>query len=806
MAVTGLSTEEAERKLRQYGPNRASSEHRLPGVRAFLARFKNPLIIILLVAAATSAILGDGLTFVIIAAIIGVSIVLDFANTYRSEKAAKDLTDKVRVTASVWRDGRITELALAQIVPGDVVKLTPGKLVPADGDVLSCKDLYTNESSLTGESEPQAKVSKSSLYMGSSVTSGEGTMLVVKTGSSTQFAHIAASLQVETETEFDRELRGFSYLIMRVTAVLVIGIFIFNMLLRHSLLESLLFSLALAVGLTPSLLPLIMTLNLTKGSLKMAKQGVIVKKLSAIQNFGSMDILCTDKTGTLTEDKITLVKYVDGFGAESETVLLQAYLTSQFTSAYESPLDRAVKAFKKIDIKGYHKTDEIPFNFERKRESAVIEYKGQCTLMTKGAPEAIFTLCSATAEGRPWDDAAAKQVAKEYEALSQDGFRVLAIASKRVRKKVGFEEVDEQNMTFEGFVAFLDPAKKSAADALEKMRAYGVEIKIISGDNLLVNQRIATDINLNSKGTLTGDQIDALNDLELIEAAENTTLFVRVNPQQKQRIVKTLQANGHVVGYLGDGINDTPALRTADIGISVKNAVDIAKDTAALILLHKNLNELIEGVIEGRRTFANTMKYLMMSLSSNFGNMASMAGASLFLPFLPMLAPQILLNNLLYDGSQFGLPSDTTDPEMVAKPHRLSIKGVKRFMLVFGPLSSVFDFATFGVLLYVFHLSEHSFQAGWFIESIVTQIFVVYIIRTRRIPFLQSRPSRILALTTVGAVAVACFMVASDLGQQLFKFGDLPSGVAWFMAGLVVVYLFSAQIIKTWFYKKTTII
>ncbi len=801
----GLSAREAAERLRQYGPNKITAEQHLPGVKAFLERFRNPLIIILLAAAVASALLGDTLTFIIISVIVALSVLLDFINTYRSQKAAKELGDRVRVKAVVWRDGRQETILLARVVPGDIIELEAGKVVPADGKVLNAKDLYVNESALTGESFPQPKTPDAPLYMGSSVTSGEAIMQVTSTGKQTQFSKIAESLMQSLPTEFDRELSQFSLLIVRLTGILVALIFIINILFHHTFLGSLLFSLALAVGLTPSLLPLLMTLNLTKGSLKMAREGVIVKKLSAIQNFGSMDVLCTDKTGTLTEDRITLVKYLDGNGQQSDEVLLQAYLTSVYTSAFESPMDRAVKSFRHLSTEGYKKLDEVPFTFERKRESAVVRHDGKIMLITKGAPETVLQICTSLADGRAWSPSVARKINAQYIALSQDGFRVLAIASKMTSKTKNVEATDETDMVFQGFVAFLDPAKKSAGDALRKMQKYGVQVKIISGDNLLVNLRIAADIKLKVVGTLTGDEIEKLNDLELMQRAEKTTIFARVNPEQKLRIIQLLQRNEHVVGYLGDGINDAPSLKAADIGISVNNAVDVAKGAADLILLHKSLGELIEGVIEGRRTFANTMKYLMMSLSSNFGNMFSMAGASLFLPFLPMLAPQILLNNLLYDASQFALPVDKVDDDLVARPHRLSLKGIKRFMLIFGPLSSLFDFATFGVLLLAFHLPEGSFQAGWFLESILTQIFVVYIVRTRHIPFVQSWPSWPLILSTLSAAVIAGAVIFTSLGA-FFHFGELQPAVAWKIGAIVAIYLVAAQFVKVQFYKRTTIV
>lgn len=799
--VKGLTSREAAKRLLHYGPNALVETKHVPPVLAFLQRFTNPLVIILLLAAVLSAFLGDTVDFVIIVVIVLISTVLDFVNSYRSERAAEDLKDRVRVEAEALRDGNWVSLPLHDLVPGDTVRLQAGKLIPADGEVLEGKDLYANESSLTGESFPQGKAPKSPLYLGSSITSGSGTMLVVKTGKATKFSHIAHALSDHSEpTEFDREIKDFSLLIIRITTFLVIFIFAVNIFFHHSLIESLLFSVALAVGLTPELLPLIITLNLTKGSLSMAKHGVIVKQLSSIQNFGSMDILCTDKTGTLTEDHIALVRHVDGFGTESEKVLLYGYLASTLTTGFENPLDRAVQAIKSVDVAGYDKIDEIPYDFERKRESVVVTHGARRLLITKGAPEEIMRISSKYSDGRPFE-AVKSEIQSEYESLSAQGFRVLAVAVTHVPERDRYEPVVEHSLTFMGFMAFLDPAKQSVKGTLEQMLEYGINVKIVTGDNALVTRKIAQDIGLSITGILTGDEIQRMSRPKLADAVETTTIFARVNPEQKLRIIETLRANRHVVGYMGDGINDAPALKAADIGISVNNAVDVAKATADLILLHKSLANLVEGVIEGRRTYANTLKYLMMSLSSNFGNMFSMAAASLFLPFLPMLATQILLNNLLYNVSQFAIPLDTVDADGVMRPRSLSIKGLEKAMWVFGPFSSLFDFATFGALLLVFHFGQASFQSGWFLESVVTQTFVVYIIRTRKIPFLQSRPSPYLVLSTVGTVILGFIAVLNPLFAKYFSFGPLSGAALAVIFGIVTVYLISAQFVKQAFYR-----
>lgn len=797
----GLSAVEAHRRLLRNGYNEVVSPKRFASVVALLSRFKNPLVIILILAASLSGFLGDRTSAAIIIVIVLISTLLDFVNTYKSDKAAEALKSRVRVNAAVYRSGQLIEEPVRNLVVGDVVQLQIGDIVPADGKVLSGEHFYVNESVLNGESFPKSKEAEAELYMGSSTVSGSANMLVTATGHNTKYSHIAASIsERELPTEFDREIKDFSLLVIRLTFTLVIFVFLANSLLKHNLLDSLLFSVALAVGLTPELLPMIITLNLTKGSLAMAKRGVIVKKLSAIENFGSMDVLCTDKTGTLTEDRIELVKYVDAFGKESDTVLLHAYIGSKFEVGFNSPLDAAIKSYRKLDIDHFQRVSEIPFDFERRRSSVIVKEHSERKLITRGAPEEVLKVCDFFDDNEPITDHARKKILAEFHGLSQDGFRVLAVAVKSLERRKHYDITDESEMTLIGFIAFLDPAKKTVAATLRHMRENGIEIKVLTGDNDLVTEKIARDIHLNVKGVLTGTQIEAMHDAELAEAVETTTIFARVNPEQKMRLIRILQHNGHVVGYMGDGINDAPALKAADTGISVNNAVDIAKDTADLILMHKSLADLIAGVIEGRKTFANTLKYLKMALSSNFGNMFSMAGASVLLPFLPMLAPQILLNNLLYDASQLTIPLDNVDIEEIKRPRTLKIGALKKFMWVFGPLSSVFDFATFFTLYWVFHLSVGQFQAGWFVESIATQVLVIFVLRTRKLPFVQSRPNRYVALTAILAVLAACF-VAYDGIATYFKFQAVPILPSIAIACLVGMYLLLVQLIKGRFYR-----
>jgi len=684
-----------------------------------------------------------------------------------------------------------------------VAILSPGDVIPADGTILQAKDFFVNESSLTGESFPAEKETSSGVYMGSSVVTGTGLMTVLATGRKTKFSSIAESLtRKEEPTEFDRGIKDFSVLIMKVILILVIFVFFVNAFTKHQLLESFLFAIALAVGLTPELLPMIIALNLSRGSLVMSKRGVIVKKLSAIQSFGSMDILCTDKTGTLTEDRIVLIKCVDGFGAESDKVFLYSYVNSFYQSGFLNPLDTAVVDFKKLHTKEYKKIDETPFDYIRKRNTVVVDDPEGRLLVTKGAPEELLHDCSFYGDNAAaFTEEARKRIDEEYQALSKEGFRVLAVGIKKIHEmKEVYGKNEEHDMVFLGFIAFLDPAKKTVAETLDKLEEYGIEIKIITGDNDLVSQKIARDINLSVKGILTGKEIEALSDDALRVRAEETTIFARVSPDQKTRIIRLLQKNKHVVGYMGDGINDAPALKAADVGISVNNAVDVAKESADIILIYKSLKDLVDGVIEGRKTFSNTMKYLMMSLSSNFGNMFSMAGASLFIPFLPMLPTQILLNNLIYDSSQLALSMDNVDSADIKKPRKLDIRFIKKFMMIFGPLSSIFDIITFLVLLLVFHFVESDFQTGWFLESLATQTLVIYMIRSR-FSLLKSKPSMVLVISTLVAVGIGGVIAQSPLGT-IFNFQPLPLLALLTIGAIVAAYLMAVYFAKQWFYHK----
>jgi Mg2+-importing ATPase len=773
--------------------------------------------LLLILAALVSGALGSHFEASIILIIVFGSAFIDFINTYKSAKAAEALQEKVSITAAVLRGGELKERNVREVVPGDVIELAAGDLVPADAVLFEGRDLFVNESVLTGESlptekdptKPEGKI----LYLGTSVVAGKGTAVAVVTGTKTKVGSIADKLKrPDTPTEFEKNLKDFSLFIFRTTLFLVLAVILLNIFfIHHDPLQIFLFAVAIAVGLTPELLPLIVTSNLAKGALRMSEGGVIVKKLAAIHNFGSVDVLCTDKTGTLTEDRIALVKSVDEKGAESDKVLFWGYLSSKnLTSIHGTGvLDRAVVEHKEkkgtIDIAGWEKVDEIPFDAERRLESIVVKKGTETMLIAKGAPEEI--LKAATACGGPdagaqkLTDALRTAINKEYESLSNDGFRVLGVGVKKVAfRNTPYTKADEKELSFMGFLAFLDPPKKTVKETLKKMADYNVAIKIITGDNFLVTKHIAEEIGLTIVNPLTGDDLAKLDEHHLKMKVEGTNVFTRVTPEQKEAIIHTLRENGHVVAYMGDGVNDVLSIKEADVGISVQNAVDIAKETADIILLKKGLHEIIEGIVEGRRTFANTFKYLMMALSSNFGNMFSMPIASIFLPFLPMTAPQILLNNFLYDSSQLAIPFDNVEAEFLARPKKFDIGFMKKFMIIFGPLSSCFDFVTFGVLLWLLHVSPAGFQTGWFLESIATQTFVVGIIRNRS-SFWKTPPSWELATSTVLAVLIGWIIPYTLLGAPLgfIHFSWLPLVL---IACIVALYLFAVEIAKRIFYRR----
>ncbi|HWT99655.1 MAG TPA: magnesium-translocating P-type ATPase, partial [Terriglobales bacterium] len=753
----GLSTVQAAERLQLYGPNRLEAKAHFSLLRKFLSRFRNPLVLILLAAAAISAATGDVSSCVIISVIVAISVLLDSLQEFRAEQAAEKLRVSVSLREQVLRDGEKVTLSAAEIVPGDVVLLAAGDLVPADGRVIEARDFFVNEALLTGESYPTEKQpaadglavsaiaeATNAAFMGTSVVSGAARLLVCATGKETQLGEISSSLRhTPPPAALEQGTYGFGLLIVRITGLLVLFVLLINLAFHRPLLESFLFALALAVGLTPELLPMIVSVTLAQGALRMAKEKVIVKRLAAIHDLGSMDVLCTDKTGTLTEAKIRLVKELTLSGGASQRVLDLAWLNSHFESGLRSPLDDAVLDHAPSSLSaaardGWRKLDEVPFGFERRRVSVLVERDGKRLLIVKGAPEDVLKLSNRYEESNDTDlhplDASAQAKAKAvFDALGRDGFRALGVAWREVDAGHDHADVsDENELVFAGFAAFLDPPKESAGRTIAALGKAGIAAKILTGDNELVTQHVCADLGITVTGLITGSDLASMSDEALSARVEDTNLFCRVTPAQKNRILIALKRRGHVVGFMGDGINDAPSLHSADVGISVDSAVDVAKDAADIILLDRDLGVLSKGVREGRRTFGNIMKYVMMGTSSNFGNMFSMAGAVLLLPFLPMQPLQVLLNNLLYDLSEVPIPLDEVDEEMMATPHHWDIGFIRRFMLLLGPVSSLFDFLTFGLLLFVFHASEKVFQTGWFIESLATQVLVIFVIRTRR--------------------------------------------------------------------------
>lgn len=806
--TTGLSDEQVAAQIKAFGKNTIAASKRRYLLVELLGHFKSPLILILIVATIISYSMGETVNASIILFMILVSVAIDFYQELDARNAAERLKESVKSKATVIRNSREYDILHEEICVGDIILLSAGKIVPADARILFSKDFFVNQSSLTGESFPCEKhgdaISSNKqdlvdltniVFMGSSVISGTARAIVLKTGASTEFGKIAAKLiEPAAESEFSKGITSFGYLIMKVTIVLVLFIFLINAVLKHDLLESFMFSLAVAVGLTPELLPMIMAVTMSRGSVHMAAKGVIVKKMAAIPNFGSMEVLCTDKTGTITEDKIKLIKYVDKKGNDSEDLLRLAYLNSFYQTGIKNPLDDAVVSFRTVDIKAYVKKDEIPFDFVRKRMSVVVTVQNKNVLICKGAPEEIFKACSIDNES--------KAVAiSQYEALSSEGFRVLAIATKETGADEIFTKEDEMEMTLQGFIAFLDPPKEDADEVIAALKEIGVEVKIITGDNHLVTQKVCKEIGLHIKGTMQGHELDGLSDQALQRRVANTTIFTRFSPEQKNRIILALKANHHAVGYMGDGINDAPSLKTADVGISVSSATDVTKDAADIILTKKDLMVLRDGILEGRKTFGNTMKYILMGLSSNFGNMFSVAAATIFLPFLPMLPVQILINNFLYDTSQITIPTDNVDESYIQKPQRWNLKMIYSYMFVFGLTSSIFDLLTFYLLYKVFALNQAEFRTGWFMESLATQILVVFVIRTWHVPFKDSKPSKKLVISVVLCLAAGWLLPYLPFAA-LAGFQPLPTHVVLYITAIVFVYLFAAEFVKRIIYKK----
>ena len=807
----GLTSAEASKRMARYGANLVVTTIRRGFIVKLARRLAEPLVAILLIAAAFSGATGDWQSFIIIIIIVLFSITLDMVQEQKAESAVDALKRSVAVKATVRRDGHIVELPVRDIVPGDVVELHAGDLVPADGIVLVSRGALANEAILTGEAYPVEKRPGSSphlastdafnaLFGGTSLVGGEAVMLVVTTGGATRFGAIATSIQERVlPTSFERGVHALGMLILRLTGFLVLFVLL-TQLVRHGLsLESFLFAVALAVGLTPELLPMVMTVTLSRGAVRMAERKVVVKRLSAIHDFGAMDILCTDKTGTLTEAKIAHVGSFGMEGGDSLRVTELARLNSRFASGMRSNLDDALIAAMTDAADQWRRIDDLPFDFNRRRASVLVSRGNEHQMISKGAPEALLALCKnvETADGSvvPLDTAKREAIARLIEGKGRQGMRLLGVAWRPiVPDRDRIDVADEVDLTFAGCAVFLDPPKKSATGAVARLAEAGVRVKVISGDAAPVVQHLVETLSLPAHGVITGDEMSDMSEAALVVRVQSADLFARISPDQKRRIVRALRRSGHTVGFLGDGINDAPAIHAADVGLSVEGGTEVAREAADIILLAPELGVLADGVAEGRRTYANIMKYIRMGTSSNFGNMMSMALASLVLPFLPLAPLQILLNNLIYDVSEIGIPFDSADKEDLAKPRAWNMKAVLRFTLIMGPLSSIFDVATFALLRVGFDASVEIFRTAWFVELIVTQILVIFIIRTAR-PFWASWPHPALAGTSLGALAVALVLALTPLGG-IAGFVPLPAPLLAAVAVISLLYLASAEALK----------
>ncbi len=834
-SLQGLTTEQTDDRLNEFGPNELSSKKKLNFWADIGRRLKSPLVIQLLAIAIISAIIGESKSTLVVSLMVLLSIGLSYVLDHRSFQAVEALGKRVQSRTLVLRNGVETEIKISEVVPGDLVILQAGSIIPADVRLVAAKDFFVSESALTGESMPVEKTAtapaspvKSALelnnacFLGTFVTSGTARGVVINTGRQTLYGAISEKLAEEPPlTSFDRGVSGFTFLMIRFMLIMVFAVFMIVGLSKGNWLEALLFAVSVAVGLTPEMLPMIMTVNLAKGALSMAKKKVIVKQLPAIQNFGAMNVLCTDKTGTLTQDRVVLEKHVDILGNTSEDVMNYAYLNSYFETGLKNLIDRAILEHEELEVgENCRLVDELPFDFERRRMSVVVDYEDNHVLICKGAVEEIYSCCSGYQIGDevyPLIEMIRTDLFEEVERLNREGFRVLGIAYREFPKtKTVFTAQDENQLILLGYIAFFDPPKSQASEAISLLKKAGVKVKVLTGDNGLVTEKICHEVGIEIASLVTGSDLANLPPEDFSKVVDTNNVFVKLSPSQKEEIVEALRKGGQVVGFLGDGINDAPALRAADVGISVDSAVDVAKESADIILLVKSLLVLEEGIMEGRRVFANIIKYIRMAASSNFGNMLSVVGASYLLPFLPMRPIQILTNNLLYDFSQTGIPSDRVDEEQMAAPRKWDIGQIKKFMLSLGPVSSIFDYATFGLMWFVFNCrgfldpavstSQKEFlvklfQTGWFVESLLTQTLVVHIIRTRKIPFIQSRPSSQLLLTTLAIMLFGAWLPYSGLAPAL-GLVPLPASYWLWIAGFLLAYSVLTHQVKGWFFKK----
>lgn len=807
----GLSSAEAAARLREHGRNALHAETGHSRWTVLWNQLRSPLLLLLVVAAGVSILTGELGDASIVLAIIVATVVIGYRREYSAQLAAAALAARLRTRACTLRDGRPTQIPFDEVVPGDVVVLASGSLVPADARVLDATDCHVSEAVLTGESFPVEKrpgqvaatapLGKRSnfVFAGTNVRSGEAHCLVVATGRATELGRIAHKLSLRRpETDFDRGIRHFGYLLTVSMLAIVLAVFVAHALQHHPAVETLLFSIALAVGLSPELLPAILSINLSRGAEMMARHGVLVRRLAAIENLGSMDVLCTDKTGTLTEGVVQLEGAYDAGGAASELALELGAINAAYETGLPSPLDDAIVKARQPELSGLRKLAEIPFDFTRKRVSVVVEGRDGVRLITKGAFHHVIEVCSELAGGAPLDAPRRAALEQRYAGWSHAGIRVLAVAQRTLPAAAAYTRDDERGLAFAGFLAFIDRPKKGAAEAIAALAALGVSVKLITGDNKLVAQHVAGLVGLPNRRTITGSELDALHD-ELWHVAEHTDLFVEVDPDQKERIILALKKAGHVVGFLGDGVNDAPAMHAADTSLSVEQAVDVARAAADFVLLDRGLEIIRRGIEEGRRTFANTLKYVLTTTSANLGNMLSMAVASLFLPFLPLLAGQILLNNFLSDIPAVGIAADSVDPELIDRPRRWNIRFIGRFMLEFGLVSSAFDVLTFGVLLFGFAAAPELFRTAWFIESLLTELVIALVVRTRR-PAYRSRPGTILLGTTLALIAIS-FAIPYLPHADLFGFVPLPAALLGLIAAITALYVVAAELTKRWFYR-----
>ncbi|MEP6726710.1 MAG: magnesium-translocating P-type ATPase [Bacteroidota bacterium] len=815
-SAKGLSSGEAVERSKQFGLNTFKANFRASSILLFLLQFKSPLTLLLVAASVLSMVLGDFTNAIIILVIVMISSLLGFWQEKGAANAVTGLLKMVQIRCRILRDGKECELPVENAVPGDIIILTAGDVIPADSLLLESKELFIDEAAFTGETFPvekntgivatDAPLAKrtNALFMGSHVISGRAKVLVIKTGRKTEFGKISDRLKSNApETDFEKGIRHFGYMLMEITLVLVIIIFAINILLHKPAIDSFLFSLALAVGLTPQLLPAIISINLSAGARKMARQQVIVKRLSSIENFGSMNILCSDKTGTITQGKVTLKDTLDIEGNHSEKTLQFACLNASLQQGFKNPIDEAIMATGISADNLYHVQSEIPYDFIRKRLTVQVSSDKSNFAIAKGALNNILEICTMaeTVSGQliPLKNEL-DGINKKYAELSASGYRVLGVAYKNSSIEKDFKRSDEKDMIFLGFITFFDPPKNGMVQTIGRLKQLGVQLKLITGDNALVANSLARQIGIDNAVIVTGAQMREMSDRALFQQAVKTDIFAEVEPNQKERIIIFLKKSGNVVGFMGDGINDAPALHAADVGISVDTAVDVAKEAADIVLLSQDLDVLVSGIVEGRKTFANTMKYIFMATSANFGNMFSMAGASLFLSFLPLLPKQILLTNLLTDFPEMTIAADRVDTISIQEPHRWNIKFIQRFMITFGLLSCLFDYLTFGVLLFLMNANEKVFQTGWFTESVISAALIVLVVRTR-LPFFQSLPGKFLFAATV-IIVILVLLIPLMPFANLFGFVHLPLSFYGWMLLIIGAYILAAEKVKQWFYRK----